>query len=129
MIKPIRNAQDHRRALERISELIDENPKPGSQECDELEVLGILITFYEDKQWTPRKPTPLEVIEHHMDRLGLSQSELARRAKIQQSHLSAVVNGRRPLSLTQAKKLAALFGVPLDRLVANEFLGQVQTIG
>lgn len=57
----------------------------------------------------------------HMERLDLSQAELARQAGIQPTHLSAVLQGHRQLSLTQIKKLSAFFAIPADALIDNPF--------
>lgn len=121
VFRPIRTTQDHHDALKRISELIDLNPQGESPEADELEVLGVLIMFYEKDHWPKHKADPIATIKFHMDRLGLNQAQLARKAGIQSSHLSAVLNSRKPLSMNQCKKLAALFDVPIDRLIVNEF--------
>ena len=84
---------------------------------------GALIMFYERKDWEAfGKSPPREVVRYHMERLGWSQAELARRAGIQPSHLSAVLSGARALSMSQCKKLSALLKVPIDRFIENEYL-------
>lgn len=46
-IKPIKNENDYQRALERLELIFD--AQKGSEDGDELEVLGILIERYEDE--------------------------------------------------------------------------------
>ena len=44
-------------------------------------------------------------------RAKLTQTELARRSGVAQTHISAVENGHEPLTLARAKKLATALGV------------------
>ena len=48
LIKPIRTKRDYTQALARVEELIAMLPKKGSVEYDELDVLGTLLSAYED---------------------------------------------------------------------------------
>ena len=48
-IHPIRTDVDHEAALHRIEALW--NAEPGTPEHDELEVLSILVSAYEDQRW------------------------------------------------------------------------------
>lgn len=51
---------------------------------------------------------------------GLGQSELARKARVDQSHLSEIESGKRALSLPDAKKLAPHVGVKSSELFARQ---------
>ena len=55
-IKPIKNQQDYEQALERLEFIFDS--KKGSDEGDELEILGILIEKYEDEHFPIGFPDP-----------------------------------------------------------------------
>ena len=48
-IRPIKNDEDHRRALRRVEELMD--AKPDTPEGDELDVLATLVEAYEDRHF------------------------------------------------------------------------------
>lgn len=48
-IQPIHTEDDYQKALDRIEEIFD--AKPGSDEGDELETLGILVDEYEKKHF------------------------------------------------------------------------------
>ena len=50
IIKPIKTKKDYQNALERLEIIFD--AKKDSREGDELEILGILIEKYEDKNFT-----------------------------------------------------------------------------
>lgn len=121
-IRPIRSEEDYHAALRRISGLMESEPAEGTDELDELEVLVTLVEAYEREHYDPGPAGAVETIKFHLDRMGWTQSELARRAGIQASHLSAVLNGRRELSLTQIKKLSALFELPPGQLLGDAWL-------
>ena len=46
-IQPIRTEQDYQRALEEISELMEQTPESGTDEFDRLDVLVTLVEAYE----------------------------------------------------------------------------------
>jgi len=122
-IHPVRNEQQYEAALGEISELMDKEPEPGTEAYDRLDVLVTLVEAYEENQKGAESRDdldPVEVIEFHLDRLGWTQSELARRADIQKTHLSAVMNGRGSLSLDQIKGISAAFDIPPGRLIRRE---------
>ena len=57
-VHPIRNDDDHATALRRIEQLWD--APEGSEESDELEVLALLVSAYEEERWpTDVVPSPL----------------------------------------------------------------------
>lgn len=122
-IFPIRNDDDCKRTLQEISKLMELQPEVGSRDFDRLDILATLVEAYETKNdpIDMDKTDPAETIRFHLDRVGWTQAELARRADIQQTHLSAVLNHRRSLSLSQIKKLSAIFEIPADWLIENEF--------
>jgi HTH-type transcriptional regulator/antitoxin HigA len=122
-IHPVRHEQQYEAALREISDLMDEEPEPGTDAYDRLDVLVTLVEAYEDEQADAdarHDLDPVEVIEFHLDRLGWTQAELARRADIQKTHLSAVMNGRRSLSLDQIKGISAAFDIPPGRLIRRD---------
>ncbi len=116
-IQPVRNEKDYEHALREIAELMEREPEPGTDDFDRLDVLVTLVEAYESEEHPVDSADPVEVIRFHMDRLDLTQAELARKANLQRSHLSAVMNGRRPLSLNQIKRLSVALDIPADRLI------------
>ena len=120
-IQPIRTEQDYEAALREIARLMEAEPKPDSRDADKLEVLATLVEDYERSNHPVGPADPVETIQFHRERLGWSQTKLAREAGIQASHLSAVLNRRRKLSLTQIQKLSAVFDIPADRLIDNPY--------
>ncbi len=74
VVRPIRNDADHAAALRRIEELW-EAPE-GSEESDELEVLSILASVYEDARWPVDASDAVDVLRYVMDQRNLSPSDL-----------------------------------------------------
>jgi HTH-type transcriptional regulator/antitoxin HigA len=52
--------------------------KSGTEEGDELEILGILIEQYEEVHFPFDLPDPIEAIMFRMDQMGLSQQDLTK---------------------------------------------------
>lgn len=116
-IRPIRTEDDYHATLRQVALLMESEPAEGSEALDDLDVLVTLLEAYEREHYEPGPAGAIETIRFHIDRLGWTQTELARQADIQASHLSAVLNGRRELSLTQIRKLSALFEIPPGQLI------------
>ena len=62
-VKPIKTEEQNEVALARVSELWD--AKPGTPESDELEVLAILISCFEEKAY-PMTSTDSEELRLHL---------------------------------------------------------------
>ena len=71
-IKPIKTKKDYQNALERLELIFDS--KKGSDNGDELEILGILIEKYEDEHFPIGFPDPIEAIKFRMEQMGYNQS-------------------------------------------------------
>ena len=113
-IKPIRTRADHERALTEIERLM--GAKRGSPQADRVEVLAALVTAYEATHDPIDLPEPIEAIEAHMAERGLGQADLARLLG-SRSLASAILNRKRPMSLTVIRKLAREWDIPTDILV------------
>ena len=73
-IKPIRTEADYDDMLRKIEALFEAEPE--TPEGDELEVLVTLVEAYEEKHYEIPPPDPIDAIEYHMERLGLSRRDL-----------------------------------------------------
>lgn len=118
-VRPVRNENDYEFALRRVAALMELKPEPGTDAFDELDVWVTLIEDYESKNHPIGKADPVETIQFHLERLGWTQAELAKNADIQATHLSSVLNRRRELTLSQIKKLCAVFDIPADHLIRD----------
>ncbi len=114
VVRPIRNDADHAAALRRIEELW-EAPE-GSEESDELEVLSILVSVYEDARWPIDASDAVDVLRYVMDQRNLTPSDLVPYIG-QRGRVYDVLNRRRRLSLTMIQRLHKELGIPSDLLV------------
>ena len=75
-IKPIKTELDYKDALHRMEAIF--SAKPGAEEGDELEILGILIEQFEEVHFPFDLPDPIEAIKFRMDQMGLNQQDLTK---------------------------------------------------
>jgi HTH-type transcriptional regulator/antitoxin HigA len=113
-IKPIKTETDYQAALRAIDKLFD--AKPDTPEGDRLDVLVTLVEAYEAKHHPVPLPDPIEAIEFHMERLGLTRKDLelciGSRARV-----ADILNRRRLLTLDMIRKLEEKLGIPAAVLV------------
>lgn len=113
-IHPIRSEADHDAAIARIEALWD--ARPGTPEHDEIEVLAVLVSAYEDERWPILPPDPVDAIKFHMEQNGLKQKHLA--GVIGSiSRASEVLNRRRPLTVEMIKAIHRTWSIPLESLI------------
>jgi HTH-type transcriptional regulator/antitoxin HigA len=116
-IRPIHTEADHDAALARIEALWD--AQPGSPDHDELEVLAVLVSAYEDRRWPILPPDPVDAIKFHMEQNGLKQKDLAGVIG-SVSRASEVLNRRRSLTVEMIKSIHTAWSVPLESLIGVE---------
>ena len=115
-IKPIKTKKDYQLALKRLEAIFD--ARPGTQEGDELEVLGILIDKYEQEHYPIDYPDPIEAIKFRMEQLGYSQNDLAKVVGLK-SRASEILNRKRKLTLEMIRQLHQALGIPTDVLIQS----------
>jgi len=113
-IRPIKTADDYRRALRRIEELME--ARPDSEAGTELDVLATLVEAYEEKHFPIEAPDPVEAILFRMEQMGLGRKDLEPLLG-SKSRVSEVLNRKRDLSLSQIRKLHESLDIPLENLV------------
>ncbi|MDZ4289576.1 MAG: helix-turn-helix domain-containing protein [Prosthecobacter sp.] len=112
----IKTALDHKRAIARITELMDKDPRPGSEESDELIVLAQLAEIYEKKHHDIGMPDAISAIGFRMEQQGLTQKDMVPYLG-SPSRVSEVLNGKRPLTVQMIRNLHSGLGIPLESLV------------
>lgn len=115
-LKIIRTLEDHAQAMERMFVLMQLNPPLGSEESDEMEVLGVLIKLYEDEHYPIDDVDPIEVIKFMMDQQGLKRKDLIPYIG-SASKVTEVLNGSRNLSISMIRRLSEGLGISTDTLV------------
>lgn len=113
-IKPIRNKQDYKQALVRLEAIFDS--KKGTDNGDELEILGMLIENYENEKFPVGFPDPVEAIKFRMEQLGYNQTDLANVVGLK-SRASEILNRKRKLSLEMIRQLHDRLNIPTEVLI------------
>lgn len=105
------------RAEEIVNRLLSKGEERLSPEEEKLlELISDLIEKYEDEHYPIPESTPTEVLNFLMEDRGLKQSDLL--PVFGSSGIaSEVVNGKRSISKTQAKKLAEFFNVSVELFI------------
>jgi HTH-type transcriptional regulator / antitoxin HigA len=113
-INLIKTENDYNQALERLEIIFD--AKKGTQEGDELELLGILIDQYENEHFPINLPDPIEAIKFRMEQMGYTQNDLAKIIGFK-SRASEILNRKRKLSLEMIRQLHTSLNIPTDVLI------------
>ena len=117
-IKPIRTEKDYRASLIRIDELIAGDPKEGTPEFDELDVISTLVEAYENIHYQIEAPDAVAAIKYIMAEKGLRQKDIVKYFGGNKSLVSSVLNKKRELSKNVIKALHHGLGIPYDILMA-----------
>lgn len=118
-IRVIKQREGHSQAMARLSALMDLDPKPGSDEEIELELLALVIEDYERKVVPSALPDPVDAILFRMDQAGLTRKDLIPYIG-SASKVSEILSRKRPLSLAMIRKLHGGLGIPADSLIGVE---------
>ena len=117
-IKVIKSNNDYAQAMARFTALMTLDPKDGSKEDNELELLALVIEDYERKIVPPVVPDPVEAILFRMDQMKLGRKELEPYIG-SISKVSEVLSRKRPLSLSMIRRLHKGLGIPADVLIGG----------
>lgn len=113
-IKPIKTNKDYEQALARLEVIFDS--KKGTEQGDELEILGMLIENYENKKFPIGFSDPVEAIKFRMEQLGYNQTDLANVVGLK-SRASEILNRKRKLSLEMIRQLHERLNIPTEVLI------------
>lgn len=113
-LKPIKSEQEYEASLERLEVIFD--ALPGTEESDELEILGMLIEKYEKEHYPVDLPDPIEAIKFRMEQMGYTQKDLAEIIGLK-SRASEILNRKRKLSLEMIRTLTQKLHIPSEVLI------------
>lgn len=116
MLKLIKTDFDYELALKEIRELIQKDPPPETEDAERLEILGLLISQYEQIHFPVEKPDPIEAIKFRMEQQGLTPADLVCFFG-NSDKVTEVLNRKRPLSLKMIRAIHAGLGIPADILI------------
>jgi HTH-type transcriptional regulator/antitoxin HigA len=109
--KVIKTEAEHKIAVKRAREIF--HAEPDTPEDDELGLLLILIKDFEDKNYPMPELDALEVIKIKMEEMGIKNKDLEPIIG-SKGHVSAILSGKREITLKMAQKLKNFFGIPAD---------------
>jgi HTH-type transcriptional regulator/antitoxin HigA len=115
-LKPIKTEMDYRIALKRLEDIFD--AKPGTQESDELEILGLMVDDYENKHYPIDAPDPIEAIKIRMEEMQLKQIDLIPEIG-GKSRVSEILNRKRRLTIDMIRKLADRLNISAKVLISE----------
>jgi HTH-type transcriptional regulator/antitoxin HigA len=115
-VKVIKTRKEHTAALARVYQLMQAEPRPGSAELEELELLSLVVAAYEDKHLPVPPPDPIEAIKFRIDQLALKESDLGKVLGSRQRR-SDIFSGRRKLSLNMIRSLHEHLRIPAEILI------------
>ena len=113
-IKPIKTRKDYEQALARLEMIFDS--KKGTDNGDELEILGTLIENYENEKFPIGFADPVEAIKFRMEQLGYNQTDLANVVGLK-SRASEILNRKRKLSLEMIRQIHERLNIPTEVLI------------
>ncbi len=110
----IRNEVEHDRLRKEVNHLMEKGDRIKPEEEELLALLGRLLEDYESHRFHPGKSaTPHSILRHLMEARGLKHKDVWPLFG-SKGIASEVLNGKRGISKTQAKTLAAFFHVSVD---------------
>ncbi|MBK6546972.1 MAG: DNA-binding protein [Arcobacter sp.] len=117
-LKILKTEKDYDKALNRIDESMELNPKLGTPESDELEILALLVEKYEELNWNIETPDPIEAIKYRMEEMNLKQKDLIPYIG-NKSKVSELLNRKISLSLSMVRNLSKALHIPVETLVKS----------
>ena len=96
---------------ERLAELVRKGNRRSASETRLMRLLAVLVEDYDRRHALPSdEGTPAERLRYLVEASGKDASDLVS-VFGQRSHVTEALNGKRPISAEQARKLGVLFGV------------------
>ena len=109
--KVLKTENDYNKASLRLMEIF--HAKPNAAESDELDLLMVLVKDYDDKNYHLPELDALEVIKYKMEELGIKAKDLEPIIG-SKGHVSAILSGKREITLKMAQKLKNYFSIPAE---------------
>lgn len=114
----IKNEKQLTQALERMRELVRKNPEPKGAVADEIKLLGLVISDYENAHHPIPPPTPAEAIRFAMEQQGKTMKDVAP-CFGSLSRAYEVLSGGRNLSINMIRKLRDMLSLSADFLIGS----------
>lgn len=114
----LRNAREYRAAVAEIDQLLDVDPKRGSEAFDRLVFLSVLVQVYEDEHdpLDEHGSTPQSVVDFMLEQRAMTRAQMAPLMG-GKARVSEFFAGKRRLSVEQIRTLREVLGIPADLLI------------
>jgi HTH-type transcriptional regulator/antitoxin HigA len=109
--KILKTEEEYNRASIRMMEIF--HAESDTPEKDELGLLLLLIKDFDDKHYHLPELDVLQIIKHKMKERGMKAKELESIIG-SKGHISAILSGKREITLKMAKKLKNYFSIPAE---------------
>ena len=109
--KVLKTEKEYNKASMRMMEIF--HAPPNSPESDELDLLIVLVKDYDEKHYSLPELDVLEVIKYKMQEMGMKAKDLEPIIG-SKGHVSAILSGKREITLKMAQKLKNYFSIPAD---------------
>ncbi|WP_220765135.1 type II toxin-antitoxin system HigA family antitoxin [Flavobacterium sp. UMI-01] len=109
--KVLKTEDDYNKASIRMMEIF--HAIPNTPEDDELDLLIVLIKDYDEKNYHLPELDVLEVIKYKMQEMGIKAKDLEPIIG-SKGHVSAILSGKREITLKMAQKLKNFFKLPAE---------------
>lgn len=109
--KVLKTEDDYNLAAARMVEIF--HAESGTPEGDELELLIVLIKDYDEKHYQLPELDALELIKYKMQESGMKAKDLEPIIG-SKGHVSAILSGKREITLKMAQKLKDYFSIPAE---------------
>ena len=114
--KVLKTEEDYNKASIRMMEIF--YAEPNTPENDELDLLIVLVKDFDEKHYQLPELNALEVIKYKMQELGMKAKDLEPIIG-SKGHVSAILSGKREITLKMAQKLKNYFSIPADVFINN----------
>ncbi len=112
--KVIKTEEAYKEAAKRMIEIF--HTEEDGPLLDELELLIVLIKDYDDRNFPFLNMDPLQVIILKMNEMGIKSKDLVPLIG-SKGHVSAVLSGKREITLKMAQRLRDFFQIPAEVFV------------
>jgi len=109
--KVLKTETDYNQAALRMMQIFP--ALPGTPESEELELLIVLIKDFDEKHYKLPELDALEVIKYKMTEMGMKAKDLEPIIG-SKGHVSAILSGKREITLKMAQKLKNYFRIPAE---------------
>lgn len=101
----LRDEKEYNAAVEEIDDLLDREPRDGSEEADRLEFLSLLVEAYEEENYPIPDVVPQDIVDFMLEQKSMTRAQLAE-ALGGRSRVSEFLNRKRALSGPRRSVLA-----------------------